>query len=71
MLGFGLPIWKDPRQQSTKVKKSKVDGLSFKKHHFFVNRSNSDEVTPFLGFGNEVYTSFPDRGGGMVLIFKR
>ena len=31
MLGFGLPSWKDPRQQSTKVEKYKVDGLSFKK----------------------------------------
>ena len=49
MLGFGPPNWKDPRQQSTKVEKYKVDGPSCKKHQKIVNRSNSDEVTPFLG----------------------
>ena len=35
MLGFGLPSWEDPRQQSTKVQKYKVDGLSLKKHPKF------------------------------------
>ena len=31
MLGFGLPSWKDPRQQSTKVEKSKIQCFSFTK----------------------------------------
>ena len=31
-LGFGMTIWKDPRQQSTKVKTSKILCLSFTKN---------------------------------------
>ena len=34
-LGFGMTIWKDPRQQSTKVEKSKFQYLSLKKHQTF------------------------------------
>ena len=34
-LGFGLVVSKDPRQQSTKVEKSKFQYLSFKKHPKF------------------------------------
>ena len=32
MLGFGTGEWKDPRKQSTKVQKWKLEGVSFKKH---------------------------------------
>jgi len=36
MLGFSTGDWKDPRQQSTKVQKWKVEGVSFKKHPTFL-----------------------------------
>ena len=42
MLGFIMVSWKDPRQQSTKVEKSKVEGLSFiklqklKSHNYLI-----------------------------------
>ena len=38
-LGFDMTIWKDPRQQSTKVEKSKIQCFSFTKNQKLLKKS--------------------------------
>ena len=43
-LGFGMTIWKDPRQQSTKVEKLKIQCFSFTKHKKYRKSPSEQKV---------------------------